>query len=1037
MIKLALLAASLLVASAAAAPLVQQDSCLTFSVEGDCLVCQAGFYLDTTSKSCLQQNIPGCLEYVPNKNDCAIFADQLATPRVLQAACDSLFYPGGNGCVAITVTNCASSSGNDNACLVCNVGYYFSSPTLCKISNVLNCDTYQSNLNLCDTCIDGWVQINGACFVTNNVHCLDFNAATNSCLLCESLLFLSLGKCLVVTKTNCLSSNGIVNLCDVCADGFFLDPSGNCIQQRLSNCAAYQSQVNVCTECVAGYVLITGSCQVSKDVNCQTFDVATNACTTCNNLYYINSGSCLPLVKKNCDVSLGIANACFQCSIGYYPAPSSPADCIKINNPNCDAVNYNTNECASCQSGYTPDSGRCRHPNYFNCASFSTIDQSCKKCNSLFYINPTKGCTAISSTNCVSSVGFVDSCGVCDPTYFVNNAGLCVLQAIDNCVTYVPQQNLCTVCESLFYPSNDQTSCVAFTDIHCTASDGTDNVCTTCADHYVHLAGTGCYPRPSFCKTYNADPFLCDECDEGYNKVNNLCEPITVTANCLIQGTGRCVFCAEGLFDIGSGCTDVIPNCAEYVFEFGYPVCRKCVPNFYFVIGDYNSQLSMGCYPLSYLNAGVHPASLVAAPTRCSAGYYLNGAVCQALPSGCYWGNGVTNACILCKPGFYLSGTNCLAISADANCLTQNINSNTCSSCAAGRLISVTSGKCVLANAITNCVELDPIKYKCKFCASGYAPSASGVSCTAATSANCRNSASFVSASKTCTLCKNTWYLNNNNCYPILSECKTSDGINNVCAEACQANEYKNPSTNLCVARNNPNCDTFELFTNNCVTCATNFYLTASKTCAASNIENCAIYVPNFNLCHACTLESNLYSFHGVCDFKAFCGYISEQNSAGPDQMECGSCTKGYIFNAAGNCVPAVRPFWIYNGVTPTYCDRLYVGTANNPANPDSTTHCQALNIPNCIYNILNSSNCVACASNFYLDSNACPAATVTNCAKLNFNTNKCFECNAGYYLGPANECIEQDFRLCLTFIPNTNFCATCDSNITELSSFC
>lgn len=1025
--------------TAASGALALPPNCHSYSPAGDCLVCSSGFYLERASKQCLQQNVPGCLKFVSNKNVCAVYADGAVASRRLQASCPSLQYPSGSGCAPITVKNCHSSSGTANTCAVCATSYYLFSPTSCKLSFKPNCLAYQTNLNLCATCNSPFVNVDGFCQASNDVNCQTFVLASNQCTLCQSLFFPVAGKCNSINKGNCVTSDGLVADCQVCAAGYFLTESKACAAQSLVGCTAFVDQTNYCTACIEGNVVIGGVCFPTKNVNCASFDAATNTCLTCNSLFFLSGGSCIPVTKQYCEASLGVLNNCSACALGYYPSTVSPGYCVRVVLPNCAQQVYNTNTCQNCEGVYQLVDGKCLHPNAVNCIFFPQGTTVCQRCASLFYIVD-NGCQPVTLSNCEGSIGILDQCEVCVAGNYPDLNGVCQTQSISGCQAYVPNKNRCATCDSLKYPSQSTPECLPLTDTHCQSSDGTVDACGTCQPLFYLKADFGCFPSPVFCKVVDlVDPSKCSECSQGYTvNAQGACQPDNVFEKCVLAIGVRCVVCQIGYVDVGAGCVNPVANCVDYAQEeTGFALCRKCATGFTLINGKNGDPTYNACLPPRYFVAGVHPSSLSVAPTQCSPLLYPGASnTCQALPSACAYGSGTSSACLVCKPGFYLSATACLAIASDLNCLTQKFNANACATCAPNARLNPLNFKCVVPS-IAQCAEYDPIFARCQYCQSGFVPNTAGSSCLAATSTNCLSFSFFVISNKTCTKCKNTWGLKNGNCYPIPADCKTSDGVAFTCSVLCQPNEYKDPSTNLCVARNNANCATFEIFSNNCAVCQAGYFLTASKTCQSSSVPNCQVYETNENRCKVCTAASNLEAFYGICTFLPNCGYVVENNVAGSVEMKCKSCTKGFVMNAAGSCVALVAPLWLYVPATTSYCDLLFAATANNPAGADPSVHCAALGFNNCYYNEQNSASCKVCAAGSYTTGSACNAMAVDNCAAPVHNANLCLTCNTGYYLGPDGTCVAQNFRICATFVANTNVCATCLPDAPGASAVC
>ena len=372
-------------------------------------------------------------------------------------------------------------------------------------------------------------------------------------------------------------------------------------------------------------------------------------------------------------------------------------------------------------------------------------------------------------------------------------------------------------------------------------------------------------------------------------------------------------------------------------------------------------------------------------PYQCSTGYFR---LAQATTTASWgWslfiqGQGV--GCSYCNSGF----SAVLLTSATNVCTSSPWVSNNVNSLAAAATVYIPN--CQFYSAIGSTVI-------CNSCASGYvingsnATTVTGTVCYINTSlANC----SIASSASSCLACvSSSFSLLNNSCVAgNIANCATYNNLNNLAAitcVTCSPNYYLNTNTNICVLGSIYNCSVLANNSGvNCSTCVTGY----TRITGLAN---------NWDYCYP--LDSTLG-----------CSAVTITNGSIGGVASCTACTSTSQLPAAPSATS-----------NQTVCSPFTL-----------ITNCTSYNLAS----TLQSSNfaCTACASGFYLASNACVARVnqPTKCTTYSATTDQCTACdNTSYLTSGGQTCTNNPAGIlgCTTYSSATT-CTACGVN-TYLSS--
>ncbi|CAD8124855.1 unnamed protein product [Paramecium sonneborni] len=537
-----------------------------------CAKCLVGYILTPTAKTCLICN---------DKCSCPqsqYYDWDLYTCQPCNQNCLSCIYSPSN------CTQCTSSQFLDQdrqKCLECKPP--------CK-----SC----SAIDLCTTCIDGYVQNNGICQTCHFDNCLE--CSNNKCTQCQTGYFKTQDFQCEKCSSNCLQCdskqscqqcntnnnqiylyNGICKSCtppclqcnqsecSQCPIAYYIS-SQNC-QPCLSNCQICKSEIG-CTLCLDSYYFDGINCNScsNKFENCKT--CTETQCLNCQNTFYLNTDylcqKCLnPYCQSNCTqeqcqdcgegcIKCNLDKICYSCLTNYYLEQGSCKSCHQF----CLKCNYQ--ECLQCQTGYYSEGKDCKKCisdcqicdklNCYQCPDKYYIkNQECKKCqpnclsctenkcelceNDQFY--PHENLCVKCQGQCLTCIN-KDQCTKCQQDYYYLDNSECK-KCQDGCKNCNKDQ--CNLCEEQGYYLDETGQCFKCKQEQCL--NCLKDKCTKCQQNEYFLSKDICQPCPSNCLTC-INENQCSECKHGFILKNQLCQKECAINEYLDQDT--CHQCSDG-----------------------------------------------------------------------------------------------------------------------------------------------------------------------------------------------------------------------------------------------------------------------------------------------------------------------------------------------------------------------------------------------------------------------------------------------------------------------------------------------------------
>ena len=538
------------------------------SSNGSCLVCNDGYYLDSTQK---------CVEVTTEIENCQSYSSSTSCIQ-----CVSGYVISSNTCVEVVnkIDGCQNyASSTSSTCLQCEDNYVLSiDGSACAFNpSIRHCSNF--SYIECLNCSSGFI-------LHLNSYLDDFRTSisANSATLLNSSLYTFLRgsidqiistTCLNTQDTNCFEFSSI-GVCASCNSGYYLNSSNECVLnpiEPIENCQFYSSLIT-CAVCDDGYHLDADfTCAQNTTIeNCLTFDPSafSTTCSECSSEYYLSNNVCNLRTNsaiENCTVYSLTEDKCSSCSSTLLTT-SDGLKCLPAIE-NCDSYEESNSGndvlvCATCQQKYylSGENNSCVSGTVTNCLIYQTSADVCQTCNDGFYLSESS-CVSRSFTidNCLTYSPTVDDvCSACNDTsiLFDINSSCKAIESITNCATY-EQYNVCAACISGFYL--DDNVCVQIpAEENCLSK--TLDECTTCQSGY-YLQDGLCYLIPELAtsncatsETTSDSPNSCLGCSKNYVPLQHtnqyLCRnPANVT------GT-------------------LISNCIKYISDNGVLKCTRC-----------------------------------------------------------------------------------------------------------------------------------------------------------------------------------------------------------------------------------------------------------------------------------------------------------------------------------------------------------------------------------------------------------------------------------------------------------------------------
>lgn len=257
----------------------------------------------------------------------------------------------------------------------------------------------------------------------------------------------------------------------------------------------------------------------------------------------------------------------------------------------------------------------------------------------------------------------------------------------------------------------------------------------------------------------------------------------------------------------------------------------------------------------------------------------------------------LTGNCLSCNSGSILSGVTCISTTSNGsyiqnntiNCQQYDPIKQTCVTCYTGYYYNIGTNSCLITKA--NCQTTDPINGQCVTCVNGY--QVAGGNCISASTINSQVGSNVYCTQfngSACIQCMNRYFVKNQTCYPIDSNCLTYNSTTGYCI-ACYSGYQVSSQGNCSLNSGNTLSDPFCNGVNNsqCVSCIPGYYVDPlSGQCSLVSIL-CANYVMLTGVCISCTSGNVLQN--GVC-FTPALGV--DPNCALYNGVYCSSCVNGY-----------------------------------------------------------------------------------------------------------------------------------------------
>lgn len=720
-----------------------------------CEICKTGYYV--ADGVCVPQFVENCASYTDNTNTCVkcntnyllqnnVCVYQLPIDKCADQvggicnSCVSGYYLANNFCLAQDITGCKTYVQNLNLCVACNSGYILSAG-LCVVWPA-NCNAYGTNLGgvFCKTCNATYYPLNGVCTSQNILNCDTYVSNENTCQSCKPGFLLQANACVTPTPIeNCATQT--LQTCTVCKVGFYLN-SNACLTQAVPNCKDHVPNLNQCANCDANFALGGGQCFLVP-ITCQKYTVSAAGlnCEICNSGFYSNNGNCLAQSVQycagytfntntctSCDPNFTLqgntcvstsGNAiphcsnqdgatCYDCDPGYYLSNNAcPAQTVT----HCSLYENQSNNCLFCDTGYELSNNVCL-PIPSNCQSYNITPTKvvCTDCFLKFYIQD-GNCVPQEIKDCDVPVLNENKCQACYPNFYLANGNTaCLPQDLQNCSIFVEQQNVCLICIQNYDLLNG--ACYKIPD-NCISYQPTSNMlsCTECKSGFYPSAGICEAQSVGFCKDFQANTNICLACHPGYQLLNGgtLCQG-AVDPNCNVKNTdGTCKTCKANFYPSSGLCTaQSIPGCGTYVENQN--VCVSCQSGFNMNSAGFCEMPSDPNCLITLLDSN--------ACDLCIYGYYVSDGRCLSQSvKECADYTINTNTCLTCNTNFYLTNQNTCLAQDVPGCLLYNSNVNTCNICD----FSMTNynGICISGNPVDpNCGDL--VGDVCAACKSGF-----------------------------------------------------------------------------------------------------------------------------------------------------------------------------------------------------------------------------------------------------------------------------------------------------------------------------
>lgn len=496
----------------------------------------------------------------------------------------------------------------------------------------------------------------------------------------------------------------------------------------------------------------------------------------------------------------------------------------------------------------------------------------------------------------------------------------------------------------------------------------------------------------------------CEVCDyiQGYfDDRKGGCDKVSIDNCQYVNSEGKCQYCNSQFKPrtLSGDCTqlqsnEVIENCQHYDAEAN---CIICSSGFYLKNGACRQVL----VPIP--DCELYKAEFPDLCTKCAKGKILNkdGTSCEEVPTddNCVAYNYYD--CLDCVDGFFYEQNSYIGQLISTGQKMQNYLEDI-----RDQKVNSKIGEFCLTETIKHCSRFlyNSICFECE---SGYFRDEKG-NCILSPDEPLKNCMKY-KGEGLCEQCVSGYFLENNQCklINIVENCANYEVENNSCAQ-CVNTHYLLPNKS-CTSRknslNDANCKTFEVDTDRCQVCKSNFVPDSNGVCA-QGISDCAEYSGTAGnlVCDQC-LDTYFFSQANDWCEQPLDFATNPCLKYGNSNSECRECKEGFYMD--GTCKPHTNldsQCQEASKVTSNECSKCASGYGlfenKKVCAPVTSSN------PNCL-KWKNATECELCNPNFQApDCTLIPIEE--NCSFKPVGSNVCAQCREGYFQNSAtqNKCI-------------------------------
>ena len=348
----------------------------------------------------------------------------------------------------------------------------------------------------------------------------------------------------------CLECDSNTFVCQKCEEGFVPDNNGGC--SNVEYCEIADN--GICRLCKDNYTLIYHGNSylecVSLDseelLNCEEYDI-NGRCLKCKENYYLNSGDNKCSNTENCYIST--KGLCDKCEYDFYLDKSNSSQylCIRNDERNIFWKCFYSDDGKKCFQCFAPyylsDNNICVKSKY--CQKGELGIGKCHECKEDYYLTKDRF-ACVKTNNCTYGNGYNDKCEYCEDGFYLDlNNRICSSNQEDNdykhCLLY---QDNCTKCTDDYFLS-ENSKCSNSTN----CSIVINGTCDKCKEgFYLGKLDLKCNSIENCIKSKVFN--LCEECDDNFASLGYICVS-TVTdenhnlKNCKVAKMNKILICSE------------------------------------------------------------------------------------------------------------------------------------------------------------------------------------------------------------------------------------------------------------------------------------------------------------------------------------------------------------------------------------------------------------------------------------------------------------------------------------------------------------